>query len=532
MASDSSPPKEPDPAIIAQYQAGVRRVNRAMFCWIAAILLGTLTDFAIGNIDFPLEKPLPICAFIALFFGLLVVGGVAWASAYCPSCGAFIKANANLQFCPKCGVRLANSESQPRNRTANLLATIGLVVVLVPLLVLVLSMKAEQQRQKLPPAPANPVVSPTINEPNVVDRGDARWFPDGFSQAIKDGKSNSKSDGARASHPFIPRPSVLPAAEPKGPTLPGPDGTPKKVPMNDSSIRLELVGRITAKKHVGRANLAVQGKYAYLARDDGVRVVDLSNPKEPRVIATPKIPGGALASTGRFLYVLADNKLHVVDIDKPAAPNVVAAHDLQEAFEDLVVGGTHAYLVHPKGLQIFDVSDPAKPREGGSCALEGRVQSIAAAGKYAYVGTEYHGLRIVDISNSAKPEEVGRFKSSGDFMAVAVAGDFAYVADFDAAKAALWIIDVSDRKKPKEAARYDAGIASGVAISGKRVFLAAGGLHVLDVTDPTKPKKLATYGAGTDVAGHVAVAGGYVYLTGEGPHDFTILRVVADKRQK
>ncbi len=520
----------------------MRRVNWAIFWWLAAVFLGALSDFGIGNIDFPLERSKPILTGVVFIVGLLVVGGVAWAAAYCPTCGAFIKADGKLQFCPKCGVRLAPIESEPRNPTAKLLATIGFVVVLVPLLVLVVYLKAGQ-RQGLRPQPApqaNPVVLPPINEPFVNRPEGARWFPDGFPQAIKEGKSGSKSDGARVSHPFIPGPTVIPgpklfeAPEPKGPTLPGPDGTPKKVPVNDSSIRLELVGRIVAKKHVPRAALAVQGNYAYLARDDGVRVVDLSNPKQPGVIATPKLPGGALASAGRFLYVLAENKLHVVDIDKPAAPKVVAAHDLRENlfFEDLAVAGTHAYLVHTKGLQVFDISDPAKPRQEGSCPLEGRVQSIAVAGKYAYVGTEHHGLRIVDVSNPAKPEEVGQFKSSGDFMAVAVAGDFAYVADFDAAKAALWIIDVSDRKQPKEAARYDAGIASGVAISGKRVFLAAGNLHVLDVTDPTKPKKLASYGAGTDVAGHVAVAGDYVYLTGEGAHDFTILRIVADKRQK
>jgi hypothetical protein len=317
----------------------------------------------------------------------------------------------------------------------------------------------------------------------------------------------------------------------------GPQPAQKKV----QPARLELVGRLAAKDRVSLANLAVQGNHAYLVRGDTLRVVDITTRTNPRVIGNCKIPGAAdaaeeIAVASSYAYVVGGGSLHVVDIAKPDAPLVIASCDLRTTgLQAIALARNYAYISGGKGLHIIDIADPKAPREVGSCSVKGGPAGIAVVPSrprppaHVCVATESDGLRIVEVSQPAMPREVGRLSSDvgEEFIAVAVAGHFAYVADFNGARAALWIIDIFNPTVPRKTAAYGDWVTSGVAVAGQRVFLAGGSLDVLDVSDPTKPQKIGHYpDKNAELAGRVVVAGDYVYLTGQGEHDFTILRVV------
>ncbi len=219
----------------------------------------------------------------------------------------------------------------------------------------------------------------------------------------------------------------------------------------------------------------------------GLRVVDVSNPAQPREVGFYDTPGSAqgVAVSGAYAYVADDGAgLRVVDVSNPAQPREVGFYDTPGWAEGVAVSGAYAYVAdYGAGLRVVDVSNPAQPREVGFYDTPGYAEGVAVSGSYAYVADGYYGgLRVVDVSNPAQPREVGFYDTPGDALGVAVSGSYAYVAD---AWSGLRVVDVSNPAQPREVGFYDTpGYAYGVAVSGAYAYVADGdgGLVILRFT--------------------------------------------------
>jgi hypothetical protein len=155
---------------------------------------------------------------------------------------------------------------------------------------------------------------------------------------------------------------------------------------------------------------------------------------------------------------------------------------------------------------------------------------LALSGSYVYVGTDADGLRIVAITKPTAPKEISRLKCEGSVVAVAISGNSVYMADGNGEKASLWIVDVTNRKAPKEVGCYGAGAVMGFAVVDKRAFLAGKEFEVVDVTDSANPKKLTRLAdENVDKISHVAVQGTSVDVTGPPEQELSILRLTQDK---
>jgi len=145
----------------------------------------------------------------------------------------------------------------------------------------------------------------------------------------------------------------------------------------------------------------------------------------------------------------------------------------------------------------------------------GPTTAVAVQGTYAYLAV---GLRlvVVDLSDPAFPTYLGATAPFPHFAeGVAVSGSRAYVA---AGGAGLRVVDLSDPAHPAEVGAWDSpGYSEGVAVAGNLAFLADGpyGLRVVDVSDPAAPIPL---GSAYDMsyAYDVAVSGGYAYVAAAG----------------
>ncbi len=263
--------------------------------------------------------------------------------------------------------------------------------------------------------------------------------------------------------------------------------------------------------------VAVSGAYAYVA-DGGasLRVVDVSNPAQPREVGFYKTPGNAVgvAVSGAYAYV-ADYRegLRVVDVSNPAQPREVGFYDTPGYAYGVAVSGAYAYVAdYREGLRVVDVSNPAQPREVGFYDTPGYAYGVAVSGAYAYVADGPSGLRVIDVSNPAAPRQVGVYDTPGWAEGVAVSGSYAYVAD---GGAGLRVVDVSNPAQPRGVGFYDTpGYAQGVAVSGAYVYVADGyygGLRVVDVSNPAQPREVGFYDTLGEARG-VAVSGSYIYV--------------------
>jgi PKD repeat protein len=145
-------------------------------------------------------------------------------------------------------------------------------------------------------------------------------------------------------------------------------------------------------------------------------------------------------------------------------------------------------------------------------ALAGRwpyapVQTVSAAGTTAYLGSD-STLVVLDVSNPASPAVLGSLALPGSVKKIAVSGAFAYVA---AGGAGLLIINVSDPTHPTEVGHLD-GPAYDVALSGNRVFLAAGDLRIYDGSNPEALILLGTWTTGDYSFQIVATSGDFAYV--------------------
>jgi hypothetical protein len=270
--------------------------------------------------------------------------------------------------------------------------------------------------------------------------------------------------------------------------------------------------------------VATAGGYAYVAADTGLRIFDVSDPAAPVEVGFCSGPGSATdvafhsaplrdGMAGGYAYVTYVNEgLQIVDISDPAAPFEVGFFGLPGGVWAVAVAGGYAYVGRSGGLHIVDVSDPAAPFQTGVYVTPSPWASydVAVAGGYAYLADSsfWHGncyggaLRIVDVSNPTAPFEAGIFETPECGRGVAfhsahstgvpglaslaserdgMAGRYAYLVEAWH-YSRLHVVDVSNPNAPFEVGFRDTpGTALQVAVANGNAYVAdyGGGLQIL-----------------------------------------------------
>jgi hypothetical protein len=151
----------------------------------------------------------------------------------------------------------------------------------------------------------------------------------------------------------------------------------------------------------GGGQVVVDGDVAYVAHmraPDGTSVVDVSDPRRPRLLARLTVPAGTHSHKVR-----ATNGLMLVN--REAQP----ADRPGPGFEG--------------GLGIYDVTTPARPREITTWRCGGAgVHRFTFDGRHAYLSPEVDGyvgniVMILDLADPARPQEVGRWWMPGQWVA-------------------------------------------------------------------------------------------------------------------
>lgn len=154
----------------------------------------------------------------------------------------------------------------------------------------------------------------------------------------------------------------------------------------------------------GGGQVVVDNGIAYIAHmkaPHGTSIVDVKDPKNPKLLATLEMPPGTHSHKVR-----AQNGIMIVN------------HELNHVDTNPVPAGWKG------GIGIYDVSNPAKPREitrWSSTAGTG-VHRFDFDGRYLYFSPTLEGyvgniMMIMDLKDPAKPTEVGRWWMPGQHVA-------------------------------------------------------------------------------------------------------------------
>jgi hypothetical protein len=196
----------------------------------------------------------------------------------------------------------------------------------------------------------------------------------------------------------------------------------------------------------GGGQVWVDGRMLYIGHmrhPSGTSIVDVSDPRTPRMLATIEMPEG-----------WHSHKVH-------AANGIMVVNH-----ERLGKGGPAEF---GGGLGIYDVSRPTEPRLITKWRTAGKgVHRYSFDGRYAYVSPTAEGyvgniVMILDLADPARPTEVGRWWIPGQWAAGGEAypwtdwveprchhplrlGDRLYVSYWHHG---LFILDISDMARPK-----------------------------------------------------------------------------------
>jgi fibronectin-binding autotransporter adhesin len=262
---------------------------------------------------------------------------------------------------------------------------------------------------------------------------------------------------------------------------------------------------------------AIAGRLAYVAEyGNGLRIMDMSNPKSPKVVGSLSGIGNAVsvAVSGRYAYVGTESSVRIIDVTNPSAPVVAGTYSSLDFAYGVAVSGKYLLATDDQdGLRILDVSDPANPGLVGSyLAGSSDFYALAVAGRYAYIGDQSNGdTYIVDISNPASPVRVGTYNGSMAPAAFAVSGKYLYVGD---AGGGFYALDVANPASPSLVGTYNgSGVYYGVAVAGDYAYLSdfSGKVSVVDVSNPASITLVGEASIG-NTPWTVTVSGKYAYV--------------------
>jgi hypothetical protein len=250
----------------------------------------------------------------------------------------------------------------------------------------------------------------------------------------------------------------------------------------------------------GAGQVCLSGSHAYVghipnAEHRGTSIVDVSDPKHPRVVATitlddqeshshkARVVGDIMivnhernmSKIGRRAEQLPAARRALTEaLGREPKPEEIAAR-LSVTADDLrMLEEFEQRGYHNGGFKIYDVSNPAQPKlvcyhkTGGI-----GVHRFDMDARYAYISTEMKGyvgniLVIYDLRDPKKPEEVSRWWIPGQHIAggetpgwsgrrhrLHHALRFGNEMWASCWHGGFWVVDVSELAKPKSAGTYN-----------------------------------------------------------------------------
>jgi hypothetical protein len=157
----------------------------------------------------------------------------------------------------------------------------------------------------------------------------------------------------------------------------------------------------------GAEHLAVAGATVYVCCKAGLVAVDIMDPRAPKILATVPLPQPtSVAVQFRYAFVTDQNGLQVVDITNPARMQQVARATVALAdARSVYVARTYAYVAAgAEGMVIVDVTKPEQPRLLEAFQADGKLSDVNQVkvgmvndSSYALVADGKTGLHVVSL---------------------------------------------------------------------------------------------------------------------------------------
>jgi hypothetical protein len=281
-------------------------------------------------------------------------------------------------------------------------------------------------------------------------------------------------------------------------TIPLPD---IKIDKNTDNPPGNILGLIETDS-TAQVALSADNNIAYLADGkDGLKVVDVSNPKQLSVIGTLNTTGDikqiSLSSDDTKAFVLSTSEnqfFQIIDITNPKQPKSLSTISIENAnvfriVEDKVYILTYKYPQKSSYIQVIDISQVNNPIKIQNIKLP-KFASTFVFSKDANIiyALSYTDIQIIDFKDKSTPKLLSVVSTGRSLENIAISndGNIIYVVGSEGEKGGF-IVNVKDPETPIVVDTIDTWSSSeDIALSpdGNNAYITNGNLQIWDISNP------------------------------------------------
>ncbi|MDP7112792.1 MAG: hypothetical protein QGH45_12550 [Myxococcota bacterium] len=165
---------------------------------------------------------------------------------------------------------------------------------------------------------------------------------------------------------------------------------------------------------VGRAGdfaaaVALMGDLALAAGPAPVRIYDISDPGVPAYVDLISLfdPVNDLLVDGELVYMATDDGLEIVDLSDPTEPLSLGGIETTDRALGLALYDEHVFVAAGEaGVRGVDVSDPSNPVETWTDGWSSHANDVAIHGGWLWVADDAGGPDPYDVGNPDSPRKV------------------------------------------------------------------------------------------------------------------------------
>jgi len=172
-----------------------------------------------------------------------------------------------------------------------------------------------------------------------------------------------------------------------------------------------------------------EGSYAYITSDAGLEILNVSDSGKISPIAQfgDSRARGVEVCNGIAYLAVPDNGVEVIDVTNPASPQKITTVAGTEGACDVHIHEEYLYVArHVAGISILNISNKKAPKLVGSFPYDdaGEAKAVWGDGKYLFIAGKR--IKMLDVSEPTSPHEIGVCRRGGHDLCVD--GKFIYVA--------------------------------------------------------------------------------------------------------
>jgi len=241
--------------------------------------------------------------------------------------------------------------------------------------------------------------------------------------------------------------------------------------------------------------ISIDGDYLLLG-EDGLELVDISNPSMPSIINAAPVNGyiNAIELVGESAMVAGtETTLSVIDFSSRTGPHYVAGFSYSEPSSDYPYRGVEVhgnYLFAGSlgdSIKVFDISNPEIFEPVTQIFFPDTLTAFCINNDTLFTSLDTGVLQLYDISNPLALIPTG-FENVGRFSDMIATDEYLYGRG-TSNRPALTVVDISDPQNIERLGRYTAQInGESIAMRDDIVYVTADVFLIpVDVSDPRDP---------------------------------------------